>query len=430
MAGMTRRNFLKAAGLTGMATGISLTAGMTQARSGGKVVVVGGGTGGATAARYLKHYNPNLDVTLISNEKTHYTCYFSNLVIGGVSSLDSIGHGYDGLRAAGVKVVYDTATGIDGNARQVSTASGTKYGYDRCIVSPGIDFQWGAIDGYDQAATEAMPHAWKAGPGTTGLLRKQLEAMPDGGTVVIAPPPNPFRCPPGPYERTCLIANYLKENKPRSKVLVIDAKDAFSKQGLFQQAWDRFYNGMIEWLPAAETAGGVRAVDPKNMKVLTEFDEIDAAVANIIPPQKAGKIAQDSGLVDSSGWCPVMQATFESRIVENVHVIGDACIASPMPKSGYAASSQAKVVAAAVAAKLEGREPPRPSYVNTCYSFGRPDHAFSVAAVYRLEGRGDDANIGVVSSGLSPADAPDEYFQREVLYAESWYNNLIAEIFG
>lgn len=429
MRKFNRRDFLKAVGVTGIAAGLPFATANAASKSGGgakaRVVVVGGGSGGATAAKYVKKADPSIEVTLIEANPTYHTCYFSNLVIGGVLPLDHIEHGYDGLRRYGVNVVHDTVVGIDPVARKVTGKSGQTFEYDRLVLSPGIDLRWNAIEGYDEAASQLMPHAWKAGA-QTALLRKQLEAMPDGGVVVLAAPPNPFRCPPGPYERASLIANYLKTHKPRSKLIIVDAKDAFSKQGLFEQTWNMHYPGTLEWVRAADTNGGIRRVDTGNMTLHGEFHEFKADVANVIPPQMAGRIASDSGLVDDSGWCPVDRRTFESTIARNVHIIGDAAKATDMPKSGYAASSQGKVAALAVASILNGLEPGAPSYANTCYSFGTPEHAFSVTAVYRL---GDDA-IKQVAGGVSPIDAPQEFRRREVDYAYSWYNNLTHEMFG
>ncbi|OOG22475.1 cytochrome C [Thioalkalivibrio denitrificans] len=427
MATLNRRNFLKLVGAAGMAAGLPLAAhgGSHGNAAKARVVVVGGGSGGATAARYVKKLDPAIEVTLIEPNPTYHTCYFSNLVIGGLLPLDRIRHGYDGLRRYGVNVVHDMIVGIDPVSRKVRGESGRDFEYDRLVLSPGIDFKWNAIEGYDEAASRIMPHAWKAGDQTV-LLRKQLEAMPDGGVMVLVAPANPFRCPPGPYERASLIANYFKGHKPRSKLLVIDTKDSFSKQGLFQQTWDMYYPGTLEWVRAADTNGGIRRVDTGTMTLFGEFHRFKADMANVIPPQMAGRIAIDSGLADDSGWCPVNRRTFESTIADDVHIIGDAAMATTMPKSGYSASSQAKVAALAVVDILNGREPGTPSYANTCYSFGAPEHAFSVTGVYRLE----EGVIEQVAGGVSPLDVPQEFRRREVAYAHSWYNNLTHEMFG
>jgi len=422
---INRRSFIKYAGSAAAVSAIGFP--MISAAAGKKqVVIVGGGTGGATAAKYIRRADDTVEVTLIEPNKEYYTCYMSNEVLGGERKLDSLKFGYDGLRKHGVTVVHDTVTAIDAKGQKVSTQGGKSFGYDRCIVAPGISFV-DNIEGYDAAAAEKMPHAWKAGA-QTALLRKQLVDMADGGTVLIAPPPNPFRCPPGPYERACQIANYLKHHKPKSKVLIIDKKDAFSKQGLFTQAWDRHYKGMIEWLKAVDTGGGVQRVDAKTGTVYTEFDEYKPAVANIIPAQVAGSIAKTAGLTDDSGWCPVTGKTFESTIHKGIHVIGDAAIQAPLPKSGYAANSEAKVVAAAVVDLVNGREPGTPSWVNTCYSIVAPDDGISVAMVYNLV----DGKVAKVegSGGLTPMDSSPQDRAREVEYAYSWFNNITRDIFS
>jgi sulfide dehydrogenase [flavocytochrome c] flavoprotein subunit len=425
---ITRRGFVQAAGA---ATALG-AAGIPHLALGAskKVVVVGGGTGGATAAKYLKRADPSIDVTLIEADKHYYTCYMSNEVLSGDRTLDSIKFGYDGLAGHGVKVVNDMVTGIDAGKKTVTTKGGQSFAYDRCIVAPGVDFKWEAIEGYDEAASEAIPHAWKAGP-QTATLRQQLVDMQDGGKVVIVAPPNPFRCPPGPYERASQIAMYLKHHKPKSKVIILDPKDKFSKQGLFTKAWTAMYgfgtdNSMIDWVSGA-AGGKVESVDAGSKTVTAAVEDYKADVLNIIPPQKAGKIAFAAGLADDSGWCPVNKLTFESTIHAGIHVIGDAAIATKMPKSGYAANSQAKVCAAAIAAMMNGKEPGTPSYVNTCYSIAGEDFGFSVAAVYRLEG---DTIAGVKDSGgLTPADATPEQHKREVLYAHSWFTNITNDIF-
>ena len=426
---ITRRGFIQTAGA---ATAVGMVGVPFIAKGAGKkVVVVGGGTGGATAAKYIRLADPSLDVTLIEPNKEYYTCYLSNEVIGGNRSLASIRFGYDGVRKHGIKVVHDTATGIDANARKVMTAGGQSFSYDRCVVAPGIDFRWDTIEGYDANVAEKIPHAWKAGQ-QTATLRSQLTSMKDGGTVIISAPPNPFRCPPGPYERASQIAMYLQQNKPKSKVIILDDKPKFSKQGLFKQAWTKLYgfgtdNALIEWRGQQEEAGVV-AVDAGTNMVTTAFgDEIKADVLNVIPAQKAGKIAQAAGLTNDKGWCPIDLGTFESSIHKGIHVIGDASIATGMPKSGYAANSQAKVCAAAVVAMLAGQEPGTPSYINTCYSIAGKDYAFSVAAVYRLAE--DRSKITAASAGLTPSDASPEHLAREVQYAYSWYENITSDIF-
>ena len=424
MKKINRRTFVKAAGTAAAVGSVGFPTIVGAAAK--KVVVVGGGTGGATAARYIKRADPSIDVTIIEPNKHYYTCYLSNEVLGGDRKIDSIKFGYDGLKKHGINVVHDMVTAIDAKGHKVTTKGGKSFGYNRCIVAPGISFK-NNIEGYDAAAMEKFPHAWKAGEQTM-LLRKQLEAMKDGGTVVIAPPPNPFRCPPGPYERACQIGLYLKRNKPKSKILIIDKKDKFSKQGLFMQAFERHHKGMIEWQKAADTGGGILRVDAAAGTISTDFDDLKPDVANIIPAQQAGEIAISAGLTNDKGWCPIDGKTFESTIHKDIHIIGDAAIAAPLPKSGYAANSEAKVAAAAVAALVNGKEAPHPTYVNTCYSIVGEDDAISVAMVYNLTAEG---KIGKVkgSGGLTPMDSSPQDRAREVGYAYSWFNNITADAF-
>lgn len=427
---MNRRELFRSAGIVtaaGVLATPNLALGATK-----KVVVVGGGTGGATAAKYLRLADPGIEVTLIEANEAYYTCFMSNEVLGGDRSIDSIKFGYGGLAKHGVNVVHDMVTGIDAGARKVTTKGGKTFDYDRCIVAPGIGFRWDKIEGYDAGVAETIPHAWKAGPQTI-TLRKQLVDMKDGGTVVIAPPPNPFRCPPGPYERASQIAHYLKHNKPKSKIIILDPKPKFSKQGLFLQGWKDLYgydtdNSMIEWHGAGEEAGVVK-VDAASKTVTTLFgEEIKADVLNVIPAQKAGKIAFDAGLTNDKGWCPIGLQTFESKIHKNIHVLGDASVATGMPKSGYSANSQAKVCAAAVAAMLNGKDAPVPAYVNTCYSIVGENYGISVAAVYKLAK--DGSKITKVSGGLTAVDASAETRRREMAYAHSWFDNITNDVFG
>ncbi len=424
MTDLNRRRFLK---VTAASTAMGCAFPHIASANAKKVVVIGGGAGGAIAARYIKLADSSIDVTLIEANKNYYTCFMSNEVLGGTRDINTLKFDYSGFAAHGIKVVHETATSVNVTKKTVGTSGGGSFPYDRLIISPGIDFRWGAIEGYDEAAAEAMPHAYKAGAQTT-LLSKQLQAMKDGGTVIIASPDNPFRCPPGPYERACQIAHYLKTNKPSSKIMILDAKESFSKQGLFTQAWKELYDGMIEWHPASSTGGGVVGVSVKDRMVSTEIEDIPGDVFNVIPPQQAGHIAHVAGVTDSSGWCPVHLDTFESTLHANIHVIGDASIAVGLPKSGYAANSEAKVCAAAVVAMLNDVAVPTPSYVNTCYSIVAPGYGISVAAVYRLSA--DKSNIEKVAGGLSPADASPEVKQREAEYAYSWFKNIASDMFA
>ena len=419
----SRRDVLKlasAAAVAGM-----LPSGKSFAQAAGNVVVIGGGFGGATAARYLRRAGVN--VTLIEASTSYVTCPFSNTVLGGFGEMRQVTHNYDGLRRAGVTVINGTVTGIDGTAKRVTVQGNTTpIGYDRLVVAPGIDLKFGAIQGYDEAAAERLPHAWKAGP-QTELLRRQLIAMDDGGVVVMAIPNNPFRCPPGPYERASLIAHYLKTSKPRSKIILLDAKDAFSKQGLFLAAWQALYPGMIEWVSFSQ-GGNVARVDPNTMTVFTDFGQHKGNVINVIPPQRSGRVVDTAGLA-APDWCNVNQSTFESRVVPGIHVLGDACVAGAMPKSGFSANNQAKVAAAAIVASLRGQPMPSPSLINVCYSLVNPDYGISVASVHRI---GDDGAIISVpnSGGTSPANATAEMRKLEADYARGWYASITAEMFG
>ena len=417
-----RRDFIKFAGGLGIAA-----FGISACRSDrGRVVVIGGGFGGATCARYLRHLDPGLSVTLVERNRQYVTCPFSNSVIGGLLGMDAITHRYDALRDAyGVNVIHDHVTHIDIPAATIELQGGRKLGYDRLVVAVGIDFKWGAIEGYDESAAAVMPHAWQAGP-QTQLLRKQLEAMADGGVVVIAAPANPYRCPPGPYERASLVAYYLKRRKPKSKILILDAKDNFSKQELFEDAWRTLYPGMIERVPAAD-GGAIRRVDPKTME-LEAFDKFKANVANVIPPQHAAAVARAAGLADDTGWCPVRPGTFESTTHPGVYVIGDASLAGALPKSAFAANSEAKMCAASILAAMQGADPGQPAYVNTCYSLVGPNYGISVAGVYRVTDRGITSIEG--AGGVSPRDANLEFRAAEAEYAKTWYSSIIADTFG
>ena len=391
-----------------------------------RVVVVGGGFAGASCARALRRADPRLAVTLVEPSATFTACPFSNAVIGGLRELSAQQFTYERVAADGIAIARTTATAVDAPARSVTLADGTRLPYDRLVLAPGIDIRWGALPGYDEAAASHMPHAWRAGEQTV-LLRQQLEAMPDGGLVVISAPANPFRCPPGPYERASLIAHYLKTRKPRSKLIVLDAKDTFSKQRLFQAAWAELYPGLLEWVPLSK-GGNVTSVEPATRTLVTDFGRHQAAVANVIPPQKAGRVAEAAGVADRSGWCPIDPVTFESKLVAGVHVIGDAAIAGAMPKSAFAANAQAKTCAAAVARLLAGGAPGVPKLINTCYSLVAPDYGISVAGVY-APASGQLAEVPG-SGGVSPTDAPRATRVAEALLAEAWFRTITGEVFG
>jgi sulfide dehydrogenase [flavocytochrome c] flavoprotein subunit len=427
--GITRRLF------AGAALASIPVASMVQAQPARRrVVVVGGGFGGAAAARHLRLADASIDVTMIEPKSEFQTCPFSNYVLAGFKTMADITHGYGALTGRhGVTHVRDMAAAIDPAAKTVRTAGGQTIAYDRLVVSPGIDMRWGALPGYDEAASAVLPHAWQAGPQTT-LLRAQLEAMPDGGVVVMSIPGNPFRCPPGPYERISMIAHYLKKSKPRSKIVALDSKDAFSKQGLFQDAWKELYGPMIEWVPLGQDGKVVQAI-PGEKTLVSEFGQRHRGdVVNVIPPQMAGRIARDAGLAATegamAGWCPVDPFTFESTRAKDIHVIGDASIAGAMPKSGFAASSQAKFVARAIAASLAGRPQEAPVYANTCYSLVAPDYGISVADIFRATPSGIVAVQG--AGGVSPRTPKDaaQFRDQEAHYAEGWYASATKEIWG
>ncbi len=420
----SRRDFLKTAA-AGASAAILARPAVAQ-NAGGRAVVVGGGFAGGTCARTLKALAPNVTVTLVEASQTFTACPFSNEVIAGMRDIKEQQFDYTKVAAAGVSLAFAQATAVDPQARAVMLSNGVRLSYDRLVLAPGIDLRWDAVLGYDEAAAERMPHAWKAGDQTL-LLRRQLESMADGGLVVIAAPANPYRCPPGPYERASLIAHYLKAKKPKSKVLILDAKDAFSKQRLFQDAWKELYPGLIEWV-SLSNGGMVASVEPGTMTVATDFDKHKAAVANIIPPQKAGRIAEIAGVADRTGWCPINPVTFESTLQPNIHVVGDAAIAGAMPKSAFAANAQAKVCAAAIARLLAGQTPIEPKLINTCYSLVAPDYGISVAAVYRPT-NGQLTEVPN-SGGTSPANAPATTRALEASFGNGWFQTITEEIFG
>ena len=430
MSSLTRRRFLR---FGGMVSAAALASGITSFAIGGarrKVVVVGGGIGGATAAKYLRMMAPSIDVTLIEANKDYYTCFMSNEVLGGERSMDSIHFDYSGLKARGVNIVHDWVTAIDPDKRVVKTKGGYSFAYDRCILSPGVDFRWDAIEGYDAEVAKKIPHAWKAGS-QTRILRRQLQGMRDGGTVIIAPPPNSYRCPPAPYDRVSQIAHYLKRHKPRSKIIILDPKDRFSKFDLFLDGWKRYYgygtdNSLITWVSGAE-GGSIESLDVKNMTIQADVESFRGDVINIIPPQKAGRIAFQAGLTNEQGWCPIDFLSFESSLQPRIHVIGDSALASPMPKGGYVANTAAKVCAAAIVADFNDSSAPQPSWINSCYSTLAPGDAISAVTIYAYrEGR-----IVKVegSGGLTPLKFDAGMRAREAQYAHSWFNNITADVF-
>ncbi|MDH2348812.1 NAD(P)/FAD-dependent oxidoreductase [Bradyrhizobium sp. SSUT77] len=421
-AQVTRRDAVL--GITAAATSLAVPS-ILRAQSAGRVVVIGGGFGGAACARALKRAAARLQVTLIEPNKTFTSCPLSNEVIAGLRDIEAQLFGYEKLAAEGITVVAQAATTIDTQKRSVIAADGAAFPYDRLVLSPGIDFHFEGLPGYDDAASEKMPHAWKAGAQTL-QLRRQLEAMADGGVVAIAIPANPSRCPPAPYERASLIAHYLKTTKPRSKVLILDAKDNFSQQRLFEKAWKELYGDMIERIGLSQ-GGRVTSVDPATRTIVTEFGNYTPDVANVIPPQRAGRIAEIAGAADATGWCPIDPVTFESKLVQNIHVIGDACLGGGIPKSASAAGAQGKACAAAIVNLLAGRAPEAPRLTGVCYNTVAPGYGFSLAGNYQPKG---DIFAEVEGGATSPVDAPGELRAREATEAERWFQTITADTFG
>jgi NADPH-dependent 2,4-dienoyl-CoA reductase/sulfur reductase-like enzyme len=416
----TRRSFLTLMAAAGFAPAVVSAQGVA------KVVVVGGGFAGAACARVLRKLDPSLDVTLVASGKTFSACPFNSSVIAGLREPVQQEFSYDSLSALGIKVATVGATVVDPATKTVTLAGGDKLAWDRLVIAPGVDMNWTAIAGYTEAAAEKMPHAWTGGPQTL-LLRRQLEAMEDGGLVVISAPATPYRCPPAPYERASLIAHYLKANKPKSKVLILDAKDGFSKQHLYEEAWAALYPGMIEWVPLSK-GGSVSSVDPATMTVKTDFEDYKAAVANIVPPQKAAAIAARAGVTDRTGWCPIEPVGFESTLQPGIHVLGDAALMGGMPKAAHAAAEQGKVCAAAIVAILAGRTAKEPALDNICYSLAGPTYGFVETNKYRPENGQLLAVPGAVHT--SPVRAPASMRAQEASEDEAWFRALIAETFG
>lgn len=420
---LNRRAFIG----TGAAVAATLSAPMVMGAAHGKprVIVVGGGAGGATAARYIaKDSKGEIDVVLIEPTRKYYTCFFSNLYIGGFRQLSSIGHTYGTLAAEyGVNVVHDWAVGIDRDAKTVSLAGGAVLPYDRLVLSPGIDFIPGAVNGWDVTSQNKMPHAYKAGS-QSELLKAQLESMPQGGTYAMVAPPNPFRCPPGPYERVSMVAHYLKINNPTAKILIADPKPKFSKQALFQEAWNTHYDGMIEWV-GPDFGGDNVTVNPDEMIVNIDGETTKVDVCNVIPAMKAGRICEIAGITEGN-WAPVSGHTMQSRVDENIHVLGDSCSQGDMPKSGFSANSQAKVAAMAVRGALLGSKVFPAKFSNTCWSLLETDDGIKVGATYEAT----DEKIAKVAGFISKPG--EDAALRKATYEESvgWYAGITSDMFG
>jgi sulfide dehydrogenase [flavocytochrome c] flavoprotein chain len=418
---LNRRTFVG----SGVALSALLAAPAVIGQAKPRVVVIGGGAGGGTAARYIaKDSKGALDVTLVEVNPVYTTCFFSNLYLGGFRTMASLQHGYDKVGATGVNVIHDMAVGVDRVARTVTLAGGQVLPYDRLILSPGIDFREGSVPGWSVEAADIMPHAYKAGP-QTELLKAQIEAMPQGGVFAMIAPPNPYRCPPGPYERISMVASVLKAKNPTAKILIVDPKPKFSKQALFEEGWTRHYGGMIERV-GPDFGGDKVEVRPSSMEVVIDGEVQKVDVCNVIPGQMAGKIAQMAGVTTDSGWAPVMAESMKSRMDENVFVLGDSSAQGDMPKSGYSANSQAKVAAMAVRGELTGSRVYPAKYANTCWSLIAADDGVKVGASYEP----NPEKIASVSSFVSQMG--EDAALRKATYEESigWYAGITADMFG
>ncbi len=418
---LNRRTFIG----SGAAMAATLSAPMVMGQGKPRVVVIGGGAGGATVARYLaKDSKGAIDVTLVEPTRTYFTCFFSNLYIGGFQQISDIGHTYGKLASDyGINVVHDWAVGVDRDAKTVTLAGGHTLPYDKLILSPGIDFVEGAVPGWDVSAQNKMPHAYKAGS-QSELLKAQIMAMPQGGTYAMVAPPNPFRCPPGPYERISMVAHALKENNPTAKILILDPKPKFSKQALFEEGWQNHYDGMIERI-GPDFGGDKVSVDPDAMTVTVDGDVTKVDVCNVIPAMKAGRIAQIAG-VTKGNWAPVNAADMSTKADPDVYVLGDASAQGDMPKSGFSANSQAKVCANAVRGALTGSKVFPAKFANTCWSLIDTDDGVKVGATYEATAEKIAKVDGFISKTGESADV------RAATYRESvgWYAGITSDMFG
>jgi sulfide dehydrogenase [flavocytochrome c] flavoprotein subunit len=399
--------------------------GLATGSSKPKVVVIGGGAGGATAARYIsKDSKGAIDVTLIEASKHYYTCFYSNLYLGGFRDYGSIGHSYDRLSSNhGVNVVHDWAISVDTSAKKVKLGSGSSVSYDKLVLSPGIDIKYESINGYSPEAQTRMPHAWKSGT-QVKVLRDQVLNMKKGGTFVMVPPPNPFRCPPGPYERVSMVAHLLKAKNPTGKIVVVDPKNKFSKQGLFMAGWEKHYPGMVEWIDA-DTHGGIKNVNPDTMEIETDLDTFKADVACVVPAQRAGAIAMNAGVTDGD-WSPIVPETMQSRADSNIYVLGDASVASAMPKSGFSANSQAKVAANHVRGALTDSKVFPARFSNTCWSLVATHDGIKVGANYK----GGSEKIEVVDKFISKTDEDSALRKKTYQEANAWYSGITSDMFS
>ena len=421
MSKYSRRSFVKMASLSVATLSMpSLAFGALP-----RVVVIGGGAGGATAAKYIaKDSKGKVDVTLIEASKRYYTCFFSNLYLGDFRNYGSIGHNYYGLAVnRGVNVVHEWATSVDAAAKKVNLGSGGSVSYDKLVISPGIDLKYDSINGYSADVQSKMPHAWKSGT-QVQLLKNKVKGMKKGGTFVMVPPPNPYRCPPGPYERVSMIAHQFKKTNPTAKIIVLDPKKKFSKMGLFQEAWQRHYPGMIEWI-GVDTHGGLKNINAATMEFETDLDTFKADAASVVPAQKAGGIAMTAS-VNKGDWCPIVAGSMQSQADENIYVLGDASIAKSMPKSGFSANSQAKVAANHIRGSLTGSKVFPARYSNTCWSLVATNDGVKVGASYKAGAEKIDVTSKFISKTGESSDL------RKATYEESigWYEGITSDMFS
>jgi NADPH-dependent 2,4-dienoyl-CoA reductase/sulfur reductase-like enzyme len=423
---ITRRRFLgsSTAALGTFALGAPAVLGQAKAR----VVVVGGGAGGATAAKYIaRDAKGAIEVTLVEPSKQFVTCFHSNLYLGGFKSLENITHGYDKLAGAyGIKLNHQAAASIDRDKKKVKLADGTELDYDRLVLSPGIDLKYDSVPGWGQEHEEVMPHAWKAGK-QTQILRARLDAVPNDGVVVMIAPPNPYRCPPGPYERVSMMAHLLKTaGKSGARIVVIDPKESFSKQGLFQEGWEKHYPKMVECL-SPKIHDGLKSVDPKTNTVVTGFETYkNAALVNVIPAQMAGKIARDAGLANESGYCPIDPASMKSAKDANIFIVGDACIPGDMPKSAFSANSQAKVAAMVARGELTGAQTFPARFANTCWSLIDTNDTVKVGGRYEPK----DGKIAAVETFISKTGESADLRKQTQEENIGWYSGITADMFS
>lgn len=420
----SRRSLLQSVAALGA---LSLSAPAVQAASlHARIVVIGGGFGGASVARALKAQEPSLDVTLVEPKTVFVTCPYSNAYLAGLVPFETISHDYSNLKIDGISVIHDRAVGLSDDGKALSLENGESLPFERLIVAPGIGFD-DPMEGYQLSDMQYAPAAWNGGD-QTKRLRAQLEAMKDGGVFVMVPPEGAFRCPPGPYERASMVAHYLKTNKPKSKILIADRKDKFSKQKLFEEGWAKEYPGMIEWIPE-KSGGRPSTVEAAKGLVHLPGGPVQADVLNFIPNQRSGLVADALGLTDESGWCPVDLISFESLQIDNVHVIGDSAYVPGMPKSGNAAHTQAQACAMAILTLLDGGEPQPAVTSNTCFSLITPTYGISVSQVYHAtENRYVKAAKN--SGGTSPLGAGKAHHKREAKHARGWYDGITGQIWG